>query len=372
VLGEETSANRFAHTQEVPTTAVPDPTPRFPCAPGGNSTIDLCDDAKHSDISSTLGVRIAPGGPSTLVLGGDVEETDFSTKPVRTAPGGESTILLGEETSAERFAHRKDELMTSVPDPTPRFPCAPGGNSTIMLHAEEKEAETVVHSGRIAPGGTSTIVLGGVDSSDVVVPCTKGPVGGETTIVLGEVGEAERFAHCSTEDISSVDAPAALCRFPCAPGGYATINLTNDKLPPSTTPVDTGRVAPGGKSSVILGGDMRPDEILPISSSGIAPGGKSTVMLGTDTPAERFSHRAASKSTDVPDPTPRFSCAPGGRSTVVLGNSEEMKGVTLTKKVTCGVADENVNTVNIPQSNAQEKKLQASPYECDSTPVVLG
>merc|ERR1711937_204222 len=112
-----------------------------------------------------------------------------------------------------------------------------------MLHAEKTEGATVEHSGRIAPGGTSSIVLGGEVSTDVVVPSTRGPVGGETTLVLGEVGEAERFGHLASEDISCVDTPAALSRFPCAPGGYATINLTNDKIPPSTMPIDTGRVA---------------------------------------------------------------------------------------------------------------------------------
>jgi len=161
LLGEEASADRFAHRQEETMTEVPDACPRFPCAPGGNSTIELTTEPTTCVVPNQSSSRIAPGGASTIILGGDLVSVETPSVAIRTAPGGEATISLGEETSADRFVHRQDEPMTTVPDPCLRFPCAPGGTSTIELSTESRfDATSDLPSGRVAPGGTSTIVLG--------------------------------------------------------------------------------------------------------------------------------------------------------------------------------------------------------------------
>jgi hypothetical protein len=83
--------------------------------------------------------RIAPGGQSSVILGGDL--LPHEVRPVNTnaiAPGGSTTVVLGSDAPAERFSHRETELSLEVPDPTPRFPCAPGGNSTVVLGNDEE------------------------------------------------------------------------------------------------------------------------------------------------------------------------------------------------------------------------------------------
>jgi hypothetical protein len=171
-------------------------------------------------------------------------------------------------------------------------------------------------------------------------------------------------------DLVSIDGtPAPASRFPCAPGGHATINLTSENLP-SDEPVHTGRTAPGGKSSVILGGDFLPGEIKPVNSNGPAPGGNATVVLGTEAPADCFSHREAAQLVDVPDPTPRFSCAPGGNSSVILGSGEEMKGRSLTDKLTrvAKLDYESSTTNNLPQARISNESNVYS-KACDSGPT---
>jgi hypothetical protein len=324
------------------------------------------------EVSDKPSNRVAPGGASTIVLGGDSTEIDASSVPTRTAPGGEATIVLGEEASTDRFRHRQDEATTTVPDACPRFPCAPGGKSTIDL-STTSTTDTVssLPSGRVAPGGTSTIVLGSESISDVSSnsTCTRGPVGGETTILLGDAEDAERFVRHETDLAATEETPAPASRFPCAPGGHATINLTSEKLP-SDELVLTERTAPGGKSSVILGGDFLPGEIKPVNSSGTAPGGNATVVLGTDAPADCFSHREATQLVGVPDPTPRFPCAPGGNSSVILGSGEEMEGRPLTGKLThvAKPCDESKTSTNVSQTSVSNESNVYSKV-CESGPT---
>jgi len=204
--------------------------------------------------------------------------------------------------------------------------------------------------------------------------CTRGPVGGETSIRFGEVTDVDRFAHRVTDN-TVLEVPAPAPRFPCAPGGHASINLTSEILAPSDELSQTGRTAPGGKSSVILGGEFLPGEMQPVNTNTIAPGGTATVVLGSDAPADRFHHREAVQPLEVPDPTPRFPCAPGGNSTVVLGSGEEMKRPSLTDKVTraAKIPDENINTANLPQAALpNESKIQTPLTPLESTPVLLG
>lgn len=310
-----------------------------------------------------------------LVLGGDPLTCEKPSIAIRGAPGGEATISLGEETSSDRFLHRQEETTTTVPDPCPRFPCAPGGKSTIELSSELKaSAESDMSSGRVAPGGPSSIVLGGEGPSDVLANVTRGPVGGETTILLGEITDAECSMHCETDETLGVEVPDPAPWFSCAPDSHATINLTTENLPPSDEPPRIGRTAPGGTSSVVLGGDMLLGEMRPVTN-GRTPGGNATVVLSSDAPAHRFSHRETAQPLQAFDPTPRFPCAPGGNSTVVLGNGEDMKRSSLTDKVTraAKIVDENINTANLPQtSNSDESEIQTPSKVLESSPIVLG
>lgn len=377
-LGDGTSADRFRHRQDIDAgcARAPDPTPRFPCAPGGTATI---------------------------VLGGDASPLPV---PAGTAVGGESTVLLGSEAAADRFAHRQgdNQVTAATTEPAPRFSCAPGGTATIVL-GESDDQPIPAPATRTRPGGESSIVLGSDDSADrflqrqgdeascvavpdptarfpyapggpstinfsgsdqVVATATRTSIGGESTLVLGggDFDIADRFAHRQGIgiDVESTSLPEPLARFPCAPGGNATIALGGEPL--DNLPV-IAKTAPGGESTLVLGGDnfdtkdrfshggdieavgtcpLEPagrssscalpggesssfafgseaPPANPPTSTRTAPGGESTVLLGSDASADRFSHCLAEHAgtpVSVPEPLSRFCCAPGGTSTVSL------------------------------------------------------
>lgn len=382
LLGDGTSADRFRHRQDIDAgnASAPDPTPRFSCAPGGTATI---------------------------VLGGDADPTPVPVAPTGAAVGGESTVLLGSEAAADRFAHRQgdNQVTAATTEPAPRFPCAPGGTATIVL-GESDAQPTPAPVTRTGPGGESSIVLGSDDSADrflqrqgdeascgavpdptarfpyapggpstinfsgsdqVDATVTRTSIGGESTLVLGggDFDIADRFAHRQGIgiDVESTSLPEPLPRFPCAPGGNATISIGGEPL--DNLPV-IAKTAPGGESTLVLGGDnfdtkdrfshggdieavnacpLEPagrssscaltsgesssfafggeaPAANPPTSTRTAPGGESTVLLGSDASADRFSHCLADASAgdpvSVPEPLSRFCCAPGGTSTVSL------------------------------------------------------
>lgn len=182
LLGGEDSAERFVQQQQryAAVTDTPDAAARFPQAPGGSSSIQL---GGENDLSETLqllaqrrGQRQAPGGTSTFVLGGDCND------PLSTH---------FENTSSNKFANAASQNCGNVltERPSVRLRQAPGGTSTLVLggHCNDPVVEKVSSTRvRQAPGGTSSISFGDCDKS-VKVPQAKDENVGEENILAAPV-----------------------------------------------------------------------------------------------------------------------------------------------------------------------------------------
>jgi len=149
-LGDLKDADRFSHRQadEATITSDLDAAPRFSCAPGGVSTINLRND--NVAPASLMSDRVAPGGTSTIVLGGD--HVQNAVLSVGCSPGGPATIMLGSEASADRFSQRDAQEVGPLPDPTPRFRFAPGGTSTMVLGNGSEMLRTAI-TGKVNSAG---------------------------------------------------------------------------------------------------------------------------------------------------------------------------------------------------------------------------
>jgi len=190
---------------------------------------------------STTRVKYAPGGASTLVLGSEPapaaegaspgvsasklgttqssgNTTERSATRMHQSPGGNSTLVLGGGYPHDLVEARKSENKGDAcgsPPPLPRYAHrqplqSPGGNSTISLadgHAEVDSITTMASANAFAtgsnqnagntitdrritrvqqaPGGTSTVRLGGTDEN--VDPTNKMQVDDKDTLKKGVV-----------------------------------------------------------------------------------------------------------------------------------------------------------------------------------------
>lgn len=309
ILGDEAASKavfeaRRAERQAV--MATPDATVRFPQAPGGTASVCLGGGEVQHAVP-----RGSAGGTSTLVLGGEDSRRDFDERRREReavaatpeaqarfpqAPGGTSTVSFSEDS----------EPLAAV---APRGPV--GGSSSVVLGSDDSKAvfedfkqlrsagfETPNAAPRFsqAPGGTSSVVLGGAAPAAAASP-PRDPVGGRSTLVLGEdgAGRAEACRQYQEEHVHVVATPDAAPRFPQVPGGTSTLDLS------SSSPLNESKASVRG----------------PV-------GGADDVVLGADNSKQDFAERAATRSAPVstPEPVRRFPQAPGGTATVVLGGSQ--------------------------------------------------
>jgi len=367
-LGSDDVKAEFAQREQERTasTETPDAVARFPQAPGGDASICMRDDAVvetaaargavggactvvlGSDDSSEILLQHqqrrsavvetpdaaprfsqAPGGTSSIAAGSqgllDTKQTAVSAEPARGPVGGQTTITLGCDDSAAIFAEHhsshRDAAPAEAPVAAPRFPQAPGGCTSISIGGAESEDISVdtllarkpvgglcsvsFASAELPPreeladsllrtpvGGATTIMLGG--DGEIPVVAARGPVGGTATVVLGADASEAMFQQYKEHRHADIETPDAAPRFPQAPGGNASISMRGDCC---ADPVETrGPV-----------------------------GGRASVVLGTDSSKQAFAHREEEREVelDTPAAARRFQQTPGGTATIVLGGGVE-------------------------------------------------
>jgi len=170
-------------------------------APGGEASVCLGTEepAELECYSSGFGGKQVPGGTSTICFGASEIQrpsTGFGGKQI---PGGTSTICFGETAEHSQSQQEfgippggKSSLCLGVEDEEPhvseeRSLRAVGGESTLCLGvlAEDLIAKEVQPTGRVEPGGATTICLGLAELSPRGYSCRQAP-GGNSTICLGE------------------------------------------------------------------------------------------------------------------------------------------------------------------------------------------
>merc|ERR550532_3606698 len=149
----------------------------------------------------TVASRVAPGGASSVCLGGADPQTctssnafahganqnsgnvltDRPTTTVRQSPGGASTICFGDD--SQQFKS-KDATDTQVACPE----VAAGERSHDTPLADRPSVAS-----RAAPGGSSTVCLGGDDQPVITTSTgTRQTPGGASTICFGD--DSQQFA----------------------------------------------------------------------------------------------------------------------------------------------------------------------------------
>jgi len=353
-LGSESSGEVFAQRQRERGAAFETPAARarFPQAPGGDSSIEF--GAAAAAASGTGG---PVGGKTTIILGSDASDAAFAeyqngrAGPAETpdaaprfphAPGGASTVCLGgapQEVVASRGpvggpvsvclgtepAEARFESPATCPQGSPeaaaRFPQAPGGTSHICL-GDSGEREPHIVRGPV--GGATSIVLSDmVDEEQEVKPATRGPIGGVDTVTLGSDDSSRMFAEEDRRRIAEIETPNPAARFPQAPGGHSTVCLGGavENVPASV------RGPVGGADTVSLAFDAK--ALGDVIHARGPVGGAATVVLGGDDSAEMWAQQNAQRSTvvETPDALPRFPQAPGGTSSIELGGSGPVNAV---------------------------------------------
>jgi len=276
----------------------------------------------------------------------------------RVAPGGKSTLVLGGDDDCALLQEASNETSIETPNPAPRFPQAVGGNSTICLGGNGTDHTlTLTASHRAPAGGASTIILGGAPPAEAHSAATSDrvPAGGVASVILGTDLPAEAFKKPA---VAEFDTPMAASRFSQEPGGTASIILGGGTVP--TVQEEQIRGPPGGASTVLLGTEdtgailcQRQDERVahvethePITRFLQAPGGTSsfslagdgevqhqvdasrgpvggaaTIVLGMDDTKEILERLQQERSTQVctPEAVPRFQQGPGGTASICLG-----------------------------------------------------
>jgi len=375
MLGSDDNREMFQARSRDAQACLANPTPdavaRFPQAPGGTSTMDL-----GGSQEPPAAFKGPVGGADSVVLA-DAYPASAAAAPSaspRGPVGGADSVVLGDEaawkaTWQERQTER--EAPVSTPDATVRFPQAPGGNASVCLGGGEVP----------------------------VAPASRGPVGGAATVVLGAGDAREVFDERQRERDTVLATPAALARFPQAPGGTTTLSLSTEVGAPLASPSIRGAV--GGASSLVLGSEDSGAvfaEFHQQRSAGIetpdaaprfpqAPGGTSTFVLGgaADAPVAAASPRPVggvasivlgggeasesfrpyeeqrSQATVTPAAAPRFAQVPGGTSTICLGGETE-QGAEVTVRGPIGGADGVVlGSDDSKQDFAERQALRSSP-----------
>jgi len=341
-LGSEDAETMFGRRKEVCWAgAVPEPALRFSQPPGGDASI-------------CLGGAVLPGSPQEGAVS------------LRGPVGGTTTIVLGTEEAQESFRLREHRLMdVDTPAAAPRFQQAPGGTSTVCLGGDRADAvaqpapdvrgpvggavsltlgsdspsevfarrrgerEAAVETPAAAPrfpqtpGGTASICLGGgaepAGAPAASVPALRPPVGGRATVVLGSDESAGALSQYRELHGAAFETPGAAPRFLQAPGGASSLCLgPNAAAVQDAVPV-RGPVA--GATSICLGGDGAcPPPAGEVAAARGPVGGPASVVLGTDSAKEAFEARLEQRGApvDTPDAAPRFQQAPGGVSSLRL------------------------------------------------------
>jgi len=300
---------------------------------GGDSSKEVFDQRhkeRHAEVQTPDAAprfHQAPGGAATLSLQVDdsVVNAVLTTRPV----GGQSTVLLGCEDSKEMFAQQKEQQCANMqtPNAAPRFQQAPGGNTSICL----------------ANGVADTVAL-------------RGPVGGGSTIVLGSDDASEAFSQNHKKQDLNTNPPNAAPRFQQAPGGTASLSLGSDGVVESVSqrgPIggastiafgtDNGvdafirdrpyemetpeaaprfQQAPGGTASICLSDQASIANADHLPTVRGAVGGATTILLGGDNSADAFGDTAKNSTFVTPDAAQRFQQAPGGSATISLGGED--------------------------------------------------
>lgn len=405
------SSNSFANgtSQNTGNVITDRPSTRLHCAPGGATTIclGLADDddsfanTKSSnsfangssqntgnvitDRSSTR-LHCAPGGPTTISLAYDetpskstVEATAESSQDICAAGvdtgtrNGHATLCLGVDDAHQqvedsgRVAPGGHTTICLMQDPlveaTPSKLQPPGGNASICLGVDDDSVVVdVPASGRKPPGGESTVSFAGEQSSstapDLVVRQTPG---GNSSICFGMSDNqgnesSNSYANGANQNCGNFITNRSSTRLTHGPGGPTTICLgmeEEEKPPEKLAP--TGRVAPGGETTICFGLASE-SEPVDVNHMPRPVGGAATICLGVanDEDSEEGSDAAKAQTDRV---------APGGASTICLGSApdelilieqnETRQAPGGNATICLGVldeGDENVNTGNyLPQ-----------------------
>jgi len=349
-------------------------------APGGEKTFTFGQMPVHSPIASDLRLRPSPGGSANVVLGSDDGQWDTSSQThngevgltalpyVRPPPGGVDSVNM---------AAPKD--MTSVETLLARP--APGGRTTVVLGGDDsswKSCSNAVGVGCTDAASAAHIASGAMDSIDFtgggstpakpmrIMSATPGTAG---SLVLNDIAaspevgvSSNRFASGSNQNAGNCITNKSTTRLHQAPGGTSSIDLSDGSCPVSKATTSSNRFANGTNQNQ---GNWITDR----SSTRLqqAPGGASSIDLSDNS----FCHAVGVSASPFPagsplgsPPTNRSSTkvrhAPGGASTLCLGEMSEQ--------------NENVNNANIQQSQPIMKKHPLHDLTAgeDTTNVVLG
>lgn len=373
VLGGCDAGDAIKHVRMMRETEVETPAaaPRFPQAPGGTSALDLgnAGGTLAAGMSEAPGLRRPVGGASTLALGDDSEsargevqkqnkdvafETPGAAPRFSQAPGGSSSLVLGGACPLEDWTARgpvggASNLVLGMDD---------GLVEAFRQHKEQRDHVLATPDAAMrfqqAPGGTATIVLGSGDlatgGEEKVAMAVRGPVGGAASVILGSDDIREDLMKRKEMREAVMDTPDALPRFKHAPGGPTTIILGGDDLDTTTSKVlCQGRAAPGGASTLELGGSYPHDLLQKVSANKFASG---TNQNCGNSITER--------------PTTRLHHAPGGKATISLGDADahEQWGAHLSSRDATGVADQS--------SAPEERTSHASRHPGGASTLVFG
>jgi len=350
---------RLRQTQQEQVVKTPEAALRFQQAPGGNTTIHINDEPTHGDEAA----QVVAGGPV----------------------GGEASVVLGIDDSKEIFNQHAEKKLAEVEtsDAAARFPQAPGGTSTIILGGGSYPKTE--HSLRQSPGGTTTLVLGGDYPHDVVARNAVAFPPSAAVPLATETGFEEKRG-CETQEAATTP----FTRMRHAPGGMSSVclgeedgttqvsvssnqyaNGSNQNEGNVLTDRSTTRVrcAPGGASSICLGDESA----------------KATKVLMERVSANRFANGANQNcgNTITGRPTTRLHFAPGGASTICLGSDDTDIPVNAQANVAANKSpavaiDENVSTENVARNqDATDLVKGGGPVRCKQAPggvatVVLG
>jgi len=222
--------------------------------------------------------RVAPGGVSTVLLGGD--ETTWTTDSQALGVGSAEAVATAE---------RRDR-------------CAPGGASSIEFGKDSGNVPVEELLARPSPGGQETLLLGASESATVI---PRGHPGGEATVLLGSEN-TDWITSSSSHGVGGIEAAAsAVPLVRQAPGGQSSLDFGRTSEQPCVEDL-LSRPSPGGPVTVALA-TLNPqgptkDELLARSP----PGGKDSVDFTKD---------VATKETVTRGP-------PGGAATLVLGTDD--------------------------------------------------
>lgn len=285
-------------------------------SPGGIDSIEF---GKIDVVPVDLTARLPVGGVDSI----DFAKVDETTSAIdllsRPAPGGKTTVILGGDdtqwsTDSQNLGIGSAAACTTM---EPRTRPAPGGADSIDFTVEVSNPSVEALMARASPGGADSVNFSCQPESQISVPelLTRPRVGGNVSVVLGSeegqwIPDSQAVGIGSMEAVIAMDAVTRQ-----APGGIDSIDFGSKPDPLSKEDL-LSRPAVGGKAVVVLGGD---DSTWTTDSSAIGVG--SDVALEVEPrvrmpPGGIDSVSWASEAVELPQ---RPATAVGGKATVVLG-----------------------------------------------------